>query len=77
MGTPVYMSPEQCRGAGGVDHRSDIYALGCVLYQMLCGRPPFVAEGSGEIIAAHIDVEPSPVRVYEASVPPDLEAVVM
>jgi serine/threonine-protein kinase len=77
MGTPVYMSPEQCRGAGGVDHRSDIYALGCVLYQMLCGRPPFVAEGSGEIIAAHIHVEPSPVRVYEASVPPDLEAVVM
>lgn len=77
MGTPVYMSPEQCRGAGGVDHRSDIYALGCVLYQMLCGRPPFIAEGSGEIIAAHIHVEPTPLRVYEESVPSSLEKVVM
>ncbi len=77
MGTPVYMSPEQCRGAGAIDHRSDIYALGCVLYQMLCGRPPFIAEGSGEVIAAHIHVEPSPVRVYESSIPPSLEKVVM
>ncbi len=77
MGTPSYMSPEQCRGAGGVDHRSDIYALGYVLYQMLCGRPPFLGKGSGEVLAAHIHVPPKSVRVYEDSVSTTLEAVVM
>ena len=58
MGTPVYMSPEQCRGAEEVDHRTDIYALGCILYEMLCGPPPFVAEGQGELIHLHISEPP-------------------
>ncbi len=59
MGTPVYMSPEQCRGAGNIDQRSDIYSLGCVMMAMLTGRPPFEGEGSGELIAAHLR-EPPP-----------------
>ena len=77
MGTPYYMSPEQCRGAGKVDHRTDIYSLGCVLYQMLAGRPPFVLEGAGEILAAHIHIPaPSP-RVHEPSIPPSLERMIL
>ena len=54
MGTPMYMSPEQCRGAGRVDHRSDIYSLGCIVFEMVTGHPPFRGEGPGEVIAAHL-----------------------
>jgi serine/threonine-protein kinase len=72
IGTPVYMSPEQCRGAGEVDHRSDIYSIGCVMFKLITGRAPFRGAGSGDIIAAHLR-EPAP---FAASFVPDLPDVI-
>ena len=76
MGTPTYMSPEQCRGAGQVDQRSDVYALGCVLFALIVGRPPFLAEGIGDIIAMHLR-EPAPAPSQLApGIPPEVDALV-
>jgi len=58
MGTPTYMSPEQCKGVGAVDHRADLYSLGCIYYECVAGRPPFTDMGAGELIGAHVYVEP-------------------
>ena len=77
MGTPLYMSPEQCDGARTVDHRADLYALGCILFELLCGRPPFVDEGSGMILAAHLMREPPAPRSLAPSMPRGLEAVIL
>ena len=76
LGTPAYMSPEQCEGRANVDHRTDIYALGIVLYEMLVGRVPFIGEGYGEILVQHLTqrpIEPSRYRMMS----PHVEAVVM
>ena len=59
MGTPLYMSPEQCRGSGKLDHRTDIYSLAVILFEMISGQPPFMAEGVGELFAKHM-LEPAP-----------------
>jgi serine/threonine-protein kinase len=77
LGTPLYMSPEQMRGAKDVGTRADIYALGLIVYAMLCGRPPFVAEGFGTIAMMHISELPRPPRELNPAVPPELERVVL
>jgi serine/threonine protein kinase len=76
LGTPLYMSPEQCRAAGEVDQRSDVYSLGCVLYTLLVGRPPFEAAGVGDIIVMHIrEVAEKPSRL-RSDVPHEVDALI-
>ena len=77
LGTPIYMSPEQCRGAGYVDHRTDIYSLGCIAYHALTGQPPFEFEGFGEIIAAHLNLPPAPPRMLVPALPPPVETFLL
>ena len=77
MGTPLYMSPEQCRGTREVDLRSDVYSLGIILYELVCGRRPFVSEGQGELIHMHIAVAPEPPRAHNPALSPALERVIL
>ncbi|MBL9019461.1 MAG: serine/threonine protein kinase [Myxococcales bacterium] len=76
MGTPLYMAPEQARAAGTIDHRADLYSLGCILYELLVGEPPFVADGAGEIIAMQLFNEPARPST-RVSVSPQMDALVM
>jgi len=76
LGTPMYMSPEQCRGAGKVDARSDIYSAGCILFELLAGRTVFLGEGAGDIIASHLREPAPPVRTFAPSIPPELDSLI-
>jgi serine/threonine protein kinase len=76
IGTPEYMSPEQCGGATDVDHRADVYALGCMLFEMISGHPPFVRSTMREVIAAHL-FRPAPsLAVLEPASPAWLDDLV-
>ncbi len=77
LGTPRYMSPEQCRDSRDVDHRTDIYSLGVILYEMLAGTPPFVSSSWGEMAHMHIGVKPPDLRELVPEVPLALERAVM
>ncbi len=74
IGTPAYMSPEQCEGKGAIDHRTDIYSLGCMLYEMLTGSLPFPGE-IGEMLRGHLYETVVPPRERNPSVPPEWEAL--
>ena len=76
LGTAGYVSPEQARGEP-VDHRSDIYSLGCVLYEMLTGRQPFQGDNPVAVAYQHVHEAPVPPSSLEPSVPPALESVVL
>lgn len=76
VGTPLYMAPEQCRGSGIIGDRADVYSLGVMLYRLLCGRPPFIGDGSGAVMAMHIYEPPPPLRQFEPAIPEDLAALV-
>ncbi len=75
LGTPTYLSPEQARGAAP-DARSDLYSLGALLYEMVGGRPPFVAPNPMAVLSAHLHEEPAPLASLCPEVSPDFAAVV-
>ncbi len=69
LGTPAYMSPEQAAGSTSLDGRSDLYALGCVLFEMLAGQPPFTGPTAESLVHQHRSVQPRPVTDTRPSVP--------
>lgn len=76
MGTPHYMSPEQIAG-GQVDHRSDLYSLGCVLYELATGAPPFDVGDTWSILVGHRDTVPRPLREHRDEIPEFLDLMVL
>jgi predicted Ser/Thr protein kinase len=76
LGSPAYMSPEQASGQP-VDPRTDIYALGVIIYEMLVGRPPFIGQSPTQILLAHVTQVPEPPRTLNADVPEPLEQLVL
>ncbi len=76
VGTPTYMAPEQCRGVA-VDQRADLYALGCILYRLLVGTPPFTGEGIGDILTGHIHLPPPAPSASVAGLDPAIDELVV
>jgi hypothetical protein len=76
MGTPDYVAPEQATDARAADTRADVYSLGCTLYFLLTGRPPFVEDTAVKLVLAHIEKEPRPLSEVRPDMPPALSAVV-
>jgi serine/threonine protein kinase len=76
MGTPQYLSPEQALGKA-VDHRSDLYATGCLLYELLALRPPFTGETPLSVVYQHVQDIPTPPSEVSDGVPPELDGLVM
>ena len=76
LGTPQYMSPEQAMGEKAIDARTDIYALGAVLYEMLAGDPPFTGSTVQALVAKVLAERPTPLHTLRDTVPPGVELAV-
>ena len=76
LGTPAYMSPEQAGGSENVDGRADIYALGCVMFEMIAGDPPFSARTAQALLARHLHEKPPSLTVVRPTVGEDMQAAV-
>jgi TolB-like protein/tRNA A-37 threonylcarbamoyl transferase component Bud32/Flp pilus assembly protein TadD len=77
IGSPAYMAPEQVAGDPNVDHRADIYAFGCMGYELLAGEPPFTGQSPQRVLAAHLTEKPRPIAGRRTDVPPRLAAILM
>ena len=76
MGTAAYMAPEQAQGRE-ITARCDLYSLGCVLYEMVTGRPPFVGDDPMKVVSQHVHAQPTPPSQHNAEVPSDLERLIL
>ena len=76
IGTSTYMSPEQIRGIQDIDYRSDLYSLGCVIFECLTGRPPFPARREEQVLRMHLESTPPDIRVQREDLPPPLAQVI-
>src|SRR5512146_741698 len=77
VGTPNYMSPEQAAADPNIDHRSDIYAVGVMAYELLTGRPPFTGGTPQQVLASHITEAPDPVTKRRPTISPALDAIIL
>src|SRR5262249_52863978 len=77
LGSPLYMSPEQLRSSKTVDQRTDIWAFGVILYELMTGTHPFMGETLGELFAAILETEPEPLWKRASGVRPGLDQIVL
>ena len=77
LGSPAYMAPEQVAGDPNVDHRADLYAFGCMGYELLTGEPPFTADSPQRVFAAHLTQKPRPLATRRRDVPRPVAAMIM
>jgi serine/threonine-protein kinase len=77
LGTPAYMSPEQIMGAATVDARADIYGFGCLLYELVTGRPPFLGTTIVQLLRSHVDEQPKPPSAARPSMPAAADGVLL